>query len=343
MRRCVIFASLGLCAVGQALLANSASAAATMTLSAGSEPVESITTQVAAGGNVGGSNEALYLTVKPAGGEGCGANREADHGETALSAELPSTGPYNESRNWTPQTAGTYLLCGWVQNGASVLVNGSMQLTVRPPHLSISIAAPTSVLVGQTFQVTTTAQAETARNLYEYLLPSTGGACPANADAAARTSGARALFGELSIDGGPVTHTQNESFERTGNYLLCSYFEYRSMESPPEAAASASITAVAPPPPCVVPPLHHNESLASVEHGIIAAHCSVGRVVYAHARHLRKGYVMRLNPPPGTHLANGAAVVVIVSSGPPPPRHSHKHTGRHPHHRRHGRHRRLRR
>ncbi len=315
--------SVVLAAVASVVLALSCAATAfaapTIELTRGTpEPVESITTQLGAVVSNGG-NDVFRLHVKPTGGEGCGANAQADHGEGVLDEGITSeTNPVHYSRNWTFQAAGTYRLCAWVSTGSEeVLAFAETTLTVRAPHLSLSISVPATVLPQQTFQVSTTAQAETERPVWEYVMPNTGDGCPANAAAAGRASGSNTILDVWDVTGGPFTETKNESLSSPGVYLYCAYFEYPSPESPPEASASAQMSVVPPPPPCVVPAFHRGASLSSVEQAVRAASCSVGKISYSASSSVGRGGVLASSPGTGTKLAPGAAVSIVVSAGRP--------------------------
>jgi hypothetical protein len=305
------------CTIGLGALAGSPSAiAATMTLTvSSSEPVESIATQAGAEGATTGSDNAIYLKIKAAGGQGCAANEQADSGETVLHEQAEELPAYHYEVNHTFNAAGSYLLCGWVEEGSAVLALAEKKIAVREPHLSIAIGAPASVLVKQTFQVTTTAQAETGRALYEYALPDTGDGCPANADAANGTSsslGIYSVYEGWNVDGGPETQTKNEAFEKAGAYLLCAYFEYGSAESPPETAASAKFTVLE---PCSVPRVRPGMSLKTVELALRRADCGVGAVHYLPSARHRRGTVIALRPEPGATLPPDTRIQVFVSGG----------------------------
>jgi len=298
----------------------SALAAPTIELTRGSaEPVESIATQLGAVlGNSGGSYFAMH--VKPTGGAGCGANASADSGEDVFGGGFisSSSNPVTETRNWTFQTAGSYKVCAWVtkdSSGVEVEAFAEASFVVRTPHLALSISAPASVLPSQTFQVATTAQAETERQVWEFVMPNTGGGCPANADAASRASGALEILGYWNVIGGPLTETKNQSLTTPGSYLVCAYFQYPNRESAPELSASAQTSVVPPPPPCVVPGFHRGASLASVERSIVAASCSVGKIDYSASSSVGRGGVLALSPGTGTKLGPGAAVSIVVSAG----------------------------
>jgi hypothetical protein len=312
-----------ICAVAAISLAltgtASAFAAPSIELTRGTaEPVESITTQLGAVVSNGG-NDAFRLHVKPTGGEGCGANAGADHGDEVLNEGVTAeTNPVHFSHNWTFQMAGTYKLCAWVSTGSEeVLAFAETTFAVRAPHLALSITVPATVQPQQTFQVSTTAQAETERPVWEYVMPNTGDGCPANAAAAGRASGSNTILDVWNVTGGPFTETKNESLSSPGVYLDCAYFEYPSAESPPEASASAVTSVVPPPPPCVVPAFHRGAALASVEQAVRAASCSVGAVHYTASSSVGRGGVLALSPGTGTTLGTGAAVSITVSAGRP--------------------------
>jgi hypothetical protein len=317
------------CVVGVLLLAigPSTAGASTMTLALGTEPVESITTQVSATGTDASTENDLSVKVQPTGGEPCGANNAADQGETVIGEFTgEGNGPHSESVNWTFRSAGSYLLCGWLtdetQAGDPVVAKAELTVSVRPPHIAITISTPATVLIGQAFQIATTAQAETSRTVYEYVEVNTGDGCPANAQAAGSTSGDSEIFwphqdlGEWNVNGGPFTEAANAKLEHIGSYLVCAYAEYPNGESAPEATATAMISVITPPPPCVVPSFTQKMRISTVERRITAAHCTVGKVEHSHSQRIHRGYVIRLSSRPGAKLAAQASVAIVVSSGP---------------------------
>jgi hypothetical protein len=301
--------------------AATALAAPKLELTRGSaEPVESIATQLGAVITDGGGSF-FALHVKPAGGAGCAANPSADSGEELFGNFISSaTDPVTETKNWTFEHAGSFLVCAWVtKNPNGLEVEAFMEATfvVRPPHLSLSINVPATVLPSQAFQIVTTATAETTRQVWEYVIPNTGVGCPANAGAADAAAGENEILGFWDVTGGPFSQSKNHDLETAGSYLVCAYFEYPGRESPPELAASAQMTAVPPPPPCVVPAFHRGAKLASVEQGIRSASCSVGKVHYTASTSVGRGGVISLGAASGTKAANGAPVNIVVSAGRP--------------------------
>lgn len=283
------------------------------------EPVESVTTQLGAVVTDGG-NDYLRLHVKPTGGEGCGANSDADAGEDVISDYVTAeSNPVTLSSNWTFRLAGNYRVCAWVVGNSEEEVFATAETTfhVRQPHLALSVGVPATVAPNQTFQVVTTAQAETERSVWEYVLPNTGDGCPANAGAASNASGARVVLSPWNVTGGPLTESRNEQIQSPGTYLFCAYFEYPSTETAPELAANAQTTVVAPPPPCVVPSFAFGAPLGSVEGSLHAADCSVGAKHYTASTRVHKGGVISLSPGPDTHLNPGASVTIDISAGRP--------------------------
>jgi hypothetical protein len=299
-------------------------AAPAITIGVGSDPAESITTQLSVSGTDPSSNNLLVLKVKAVGGEACNSNPEADKGQTVIDGG--GDGAHTATANWTFQAAGSYLLCAWliddVEAGHPVVASTTTTVAVRPPHLAVTVTAPARVRPRQVFQIVTSAQAETSRSLLGMIVPNTGRGCPANEEAANSTSGRVNLAWpgqstRWTVDGGPFTETSNLSIEGIGSYLVCAYFEYPTDASVPEAAASAQILVVNPPPACIVPHLRRNTALARAERLIVAAHCKVGAIHYLSSKHYRRGSVIDLSPAPGSHRANSTAIAVTVSRGRP--------------------------
>jgi hypothetical protein len=319
--------ALGLTLIG--LIAAPIAAGSTIAVTVGPDPAESITTQLGVTGASTEGKTQASLRVKPAGGRGCGTNNSADDGTSVIAPyelSLSNPGPFSNAHNWTFSSAGSYLLCAWLEgSGGSVLATASLTVAIRQPHLTLSIQAPPVVSPGRTFQVAMTGQAETDREAYEYLIPNNGRGCPANAAAAETTAGRLGIrpYG-VKFLGGPATVTDNENLTALGAYLVCAYIEYPGSSSIPEATASASILVAKPHPPCVVPSLNGNRGVGAVERRIKSAHCAVGALRYTHSSRYRRGVVLGLSPTPGTRLAFHAAVAMLVSSGPPPRHRRHK-------------------
>ncbi|HEY2718693.1 MAG TPA: PASTA domain-containing protein [Solirubrobacteraceae bacterium] len=310
----------------------SAMAAPALTLSTAADPAESITTQIVASGTSSDKQTELAVTLKPTGAQACGANYQADAsagGVTVYFGESDvAEGPFSQSTNHTFDDAGSYLLCGWLiddsQAGNPTVATASLTVAVRPPHLSLSVAAPTSVAVGQTFQLVTTAQAEVERSVEVFVIPDTGRNCPANASAAGTTAGvlsvdfpAHSFSSSWRVIGGPFSETVNETLKSAGQYFVCGYVQHSSDQNPPEITAIATITAVAPAPPCVVPDYSTSTKLKTAEQAIRASGCAVGKVRRIPSRRVRTGYVISFSTRAGTHLSPGAPINVNVSTGPP--------------------------
>ena len=282
-------------------------------------------------------NTALSISVKPAGGEGCAANPRADGGRLVISEyqsgeHAPS---YGDSTNYTFQTAGSYLICGWlVEPGVheTVVASQSATVSVRQPHLALSISAPKQVTVGQTFQVSITAQAETTRGLFVYVLPPTGDGCPANAQAASDSAEVKIVVSSIDITGGPAVETRNELLNAAGIYMICGYIEYGNPESPPELAANTTVAVVEPPPPCVVPTYSQRMHLPVIERRIRAGHCTVGAIKRSWSPSVARGAVIRLSARAGSQLPPQAGIAIVLSKGRRPHR---RRTGKAAEHRDH--------
>jgi len=302
-----------------------ASAATSVAITVGPDPVESITTQLGAKGEAPNTQqEIVTVKYKAAGGAGCGANPDADDGTQVVGNGWLNAGAYEKSSNVTFDTAGNYLVCAWMTHHAgtgsgvstyTVVATDSKVVAVRIPKLSIGLSvSPTTVAVGQTFQVTAVLQAEAERMFMAYALPDVGRGCAVNSSAAyqERTD---SVFSGTWINGGPQTRTQNMSLGAPGPYLICAYFDRRgSGAAPPQASAVASVVVL---PPCVVPVVVAGERLAAAKGRLAAASCGLGRVRYVASARYARGVVFKFAPAAGQKLANAAPVDVFVSSGRP--------------------------
>ncbi|MEY2443345.1 MAG: hypothetical protein QOJ46_2771 [bacterium] len=300
------------CVLATLALGTGTASGSTVSLTIGADPVESVTTQIGAAGSMTApGGESLYATVKPTGAAGCGANRDADIGDTLISTFAP-VGPYTRSVNHTFLTAGSYLLCAWTQTD-STTVTASYTTTafVRVPKLSLAVAAPAAVQMGQTFQVSATTQAEAARNLYVLALVDTGRGCPANASAASNEASSTIIDG-AEVTGGPATDTRNVTLQTPGRYLLCGYLHYQGSATPPQAVSTTVLTVLA---PCVVPAVVQNELLAAARARLVASSCTAGAVRYTASSRYARGTVFKFSPVPATVLPTGSAVALYVSTG----------------------------
>jgi hypothetical protein len=319
-----------ICIVGSLLGAIGPSAAGavepSLTLTTAADPAESITTQIIAKGTSNNNRTRLSITLKSTGGQGCGANVSADSGSSLIEPPAVEEVAFSKSFNHEFTSAGSYLLCGWLnddaQTGSPVVATASLTFAVRPPRLALSISAPSTVQTEQTFQIVTTAQAEVSRNVTEYVLSSTGRGCPANGSAAGTTSGLGSIYfrgfnSSWNVSGGPFSESVNYSLRSAGQYLICGYMQYPSSQSPPEITASTPITVVSPPSPCVVPTLTSVTKRTSAEQALAASGCTVGKVRLLANRRIRAGYVIGFSASAGTHLPPGTAVAIAVSTGPP--------------------------
>lgn len=311
---CALLAIIG----AAVLVAPGSASAATLTITSGSDPTESITTQLGVTGTADTTESLLDLKIKPTGGATCGANPGADGGTSVVSATKSTSGAYMFSSNWTFESAGSYLLCAWLRDYTGcctypVVASTNATISVRIPKLSLTLAAPPSIASGAIFQVSVTGQAETERTAFVGAVPDTGRGCAANWAALTSLAGYNAID-RVAITGGPTTDTKNVSISEPGAYLLCGYFQKAYDDATPEATAAGAITVTA---PCIVPALAVDTTLPAWRAALATAHCDVGKVTYHASARVKRGNVISVNPRSGTVLGPMAAVVVVVSSGAP--------------------------
>ena len=297
-----------------AWLATSAAAqASTISITSAADPAESIATQLGVTGTVTVAPSAtVSLKFKPAGGSPCGANPAADTGGVDLVLQGGVvTGPYTFSVNHTFDQAGSYLMCAWItdQGAMAPTATAEQTLVVRIPHLSLTIAAPPVVVLGQTFQVSTTTQAEAQRTVYVSAIADTGRGCPANIGALRSLAGYQDIVAAQAL-GGPTTTTTNVTMSTAGVKLLCGYFQNSAVV---QATAVASLTVQA---PCIVPAFTPGAALAAVKASLTTSGCTVATRLVPSNKY-KRGTVVSLNPKAGTSLAPQAKVTVNVSDGAP--------------------------
>jgi hypothetical protein len=288
-------------------------AADRISLSVAADPVETIATQISAGGYATNGNEAADVIVesRPTGGGPCGANPRANDGRPVLQHSVSHD--FDLEANYTFDRAGSYLLCGWIFDYTQdkVVATASLEVAVRLPNMSLALTAPGSVIVGEGFDVVVAAQTEGTRTVDVEIVPDDGRGCPANTRAAAAVWDSRTVVDGWIVQGAPAPWVQPWSIPNAGSYRLCGYFR-RERDDPPQVTALARIAAQ---PPCVVPEVTRGSRLTVVKRSIVASGCTVGKVTKRRSRRYRRGRVVSVAPRAGTRLAPLAPVNVVVSKG----------------------------
>jgi hypothetical protein len=132
-------------------------------------------------------------------------------------------------------------------------------------------------------------------------------------------------YGPTTSDGTfnyPMSYTP-----AAGSYTVCAWLETDGSDGSGSgdvasevvtATANGSFTVPAPIKPpllvCVVP-RYRSATLRTVEVGLLAAHCTIGRIRYVRDHQVRRGRVIRLSGQPGSTYANRTKIAIIVSKG----------------------------
>ncbi len=269
--------------------------------------------------------EYAYVTYRGPGGAPCAPNAHEETGYT-LGAfwDGKVEGTFSLKTVMTWKESGTFMFCIWLSpenNGygeREIVTPITQVITFRSSRGTISATTnPINPQPGQQTTVTVTGSSEAPEKVFAKIRTAGGAPCAQTYDADT---------GSSLIDGQSVNGSFSEQAKTTqskaGQYLICLWLASSSSDTSPIAGPQPETFTVAnppppPPPPCIVPTFSSRMHLSTVEQRIRTAHCAVGRVIYVHSRHVRKGMVVHLGSAPGTHLASDARITIVVSSGNP--------------------------
>lgn len=173
----------------------------------------------------------LSARIRPGTQTPCATSESADPGDpVSLNGPVRIEGAFNIAGRYTADAPGDFLICVWVlgeglQSGPPTAAT----MTVRPPVLRITAAAPGRVAIGDPFEVTVDYEAEVPRYLTVLVRPATR--CPV----ASRNLGA--IFGQPTIVAdnaevvGPGSLTHTIRLARAGTYVVCGYLDKRALGS----------------------------------------------------------------------------------------------------------------
>jgi hypothetical protein len=267
--------------------------------------------------------ESVFVKTRAVGGAPCAPSAGSDTGERSLAWETEVNGAFSISKVITWGSPGPALFCIWIaSNSNSITTPISQVITFRSPSGTIAATiSPPVPKPGENATLTVLGTSEAPEEAFAKVRTAGGAACAPDFSA---DPGSSLLDYSNEINGAyQLKSTFSEA--TAGNYVICLWL----------ASSSSSIPAVAgpqpipftvgypppppppppPPAPCIVPGVGARTRLATIERRIRAAHCRVGRIHYARARHVGRGYVIGVSPHPRAYLSHGAAVSVIVSLG----------------------------
>lgn len=231
--------------VAGALAAPAASLADSMALAVPSTPVQEI------GGEVTWSaeSEEPTLAVVAANNPGvpCASSPAADTGTTLTPGHLlegGNIGDWSGSTNFTPPTAGAYVLCGWLEepaglietDGGPVTATTSLQVQVRPPAITLKLTLPRPAQPGRPFALNLTATSEVQRHVVVEGMTATPQGCPINY---AVDNDPHLI--DQDVTGGPWRLASNIEPLHRGTYVFCAWAD-PTQDSGLEPQAAAALT-----------------------------------------------------------------------------------------------------
>lgn len=236
LRRSLIGAlgTLALCAAG-------AQADETISITVGNDPTEEVPVPISVTWSSASTSPSVFVTVKPAGGQGCAPNyaAEAPNSSDVLATGGSATG--TRSVNSTFSDPGNFTLCGYLQDGSSSSSTvrkaaGPVAMTVRSARASVAVVAPARVDSGRTLQLSVAVTAELLRTVFVTVKPFGGRGCEPNYAADATVSDDVLSRG---IQGSQTVQTNATASQTNGTYLLCAYVQEGSSDIVPEATSAA--------------------------------------------------------------------------------------------------------
>ena len=276
--------------------AASAQAADSISITVGGDPTEEVPLPITVAWTSALTSPRVMVTVKPSGGQTCGANYAADtpnSDDVIYRDDLGSSLGY--ARNWTFRDPGTFILCGYLQTTSSdttpLKTTGPINVTVRQAKATVAINVPPRVDPGQVVQLSFPVTTELGRNLYVTVKPVGGRGCAATQSLDEPLSD-QVLY-DTEVQGTQTVQRNFTASQTKASYLLCAYIQEFGSDPSPEATASA--TFLVGPDPCI----EANDKLRSAQRAVRIAETSVNnnRKSYTRYRNLaarRRGYARKV-------------------------------------------------
>ena len=225
---------LALCAAG-------AQADETISITVGNDPTEEVPVPISVTWSSATASPSVFVTVKPAGGQGCAPSYAADAANSSDVLSGGGSASGSESENRTFSDPGNFTLCGYLQDGSSSSAivrkaTGPVGMAVRSAKASVAITVPPRVDPGQTFQLSAAVTSELSRSILVTVKPFGGRGCEPNYAADATVSSDVISSG---VQGSQTVQTNTTASEITGGYLLCAYVQEQSDDVVPEAIGFA--------------------------------------------------------------------------------------------------------
>jgi hypothetical protein len=250
----------------------------------------------------------LYSYVIHDTGRGCPANGGAAANGSAISMHGGGYsvvgGPSTLTENFTLQSPGAYLLCGYLNTdsfsaGLPPEATGSAAFSVFDPP--VVQTPPQSPPQSPPPPPSTASSASPPPPPPPCVVP----AMVANEPLATT----RARLTAASCTPGTVHYAASARYAR-GSVFNLSPIPGTSLANAARVDMYVSSGA-----PCIVPALPRSRSLTSVKRRLVAADCTVGKVTHRHSSRHRRGLVLTTSPITGKRLSPRTVVAIVVSSG----------------------------
>jgi hypothetical protein len=226
-------------------------AADSISVTVGADPTEEVPLPITLSWSSSQTGAYTYVTVKPAGGQGCATSHTADDpNSTDVVDVYDSDQSTGTSKNWTFPEPGQSILCAYLQKNYSdttpLAVAGPITVTVRQAKAAISVVAPARVDAGSTFSLSLPGNAELQRYVWLTSKPAGGRGCAATY--ALDDPQSTDVISGSSLQGTQTIQKNVTADSVTGTYLLCAYVQESYSDTNPEATAST--TFLVGPDPC---------------------------------------------------------------------------------------------
>ncbi len=186
----------------------------------------------------------------------CASSPAADNGTTLTPGHIfegGNVGDWSGSTNFTPPTAGAYILCGWLEepaglietDGGPVTASTSLQVQVRAPVISLKLSLPRAPQPGRPFVLNLTATSEVQRHVVVEGMTAPRRGCPVNY---AIENDPHLI--DKDVTGGPWRLASNINPLHRGTYIFCAWADpITDGGLEPQASASLTVHIGTQPPP----------------------------------------------------------------------------------------------
>jgi hypothetical protein len=206
-----------------------------------SDPAEEQAFTLTASGGTADVAGIVEVFIRPAGGAPCAATAGTETGGTSLLYRNVPVGPYTLPTMYTPQSPGSYLLCGYLGSGSATAAATSITITVRPNRATLTITAPATAIPDQPVVLSFQGATEVSRALFATIKPAGATGC---GSAYSTDVGGEDVIYSASIQGA-YSIPRSQSLN-AGGHMICAWVQENSGDLAPDAVASASIAVHSP-------------------------------------------------------------------------------------------------